>query len=135
MECGDGGRELGHRVEGGWEVVDHRLDVAWDLSTRGEFLRQSGGLVYGWHFACEEKPQNTFWEHLAATSCVGELFVAFEQRQATVPRGGTPIFVLFVSARAFFGLPLLLLRSDCGHPALWTLHNAWSLCKNKNSTG
>ena len=85
VECGDGSAELGHRVKGGWEVVQHVFDVLWDVGTSSQLFGHGRSLVWGWNFAGEEKPDHTFREHLGAAWCCWELLLAFEQGQPTVP--------------------------------------------------
>lgn len=85
MERGDRGAELGHRVEGGREVVEHVFDVLWDGCTGGKLLGHGSSLVWGWNLAGEEEPDYAFWEHLGAAWCRRELILALEQGEASVP--------------------------------------------------
>lgn len=66
VERVDGGRELSHWVEVGWEVVEHLHDVGWKVSSARPLLGELFGLGVGWDFAGNQQPEQSFWQWFSA---------------------------------------------------------------------
>jgi len=66
VEGVDGGRELGHWVEVAWEVVEHLDDVGWEVSSGSPLLRKLFDFGFGWDFASNQQPEQTFWQWFSA---------------------------------------------------------------------
>jgi len=66
VERVDGGSELSHWVEVGWEVVEHLDNVGWEVSFTGPLLGQLFGFGIGWDFAGNQQPEQSFWQWFSA---------------------------------------------------------------------
>jgi len=75
VQGGDGQRELGHGMEGGWAPVQDFLDEFGNGGARGPIPREGVDLFLCGDFAGHEEPEEAFWQWLLAAWRLGEEFL------------------------------------------------------------